>query len=72
MDERLKKLARNLVRYSVSVGKDDKVYIHYIGQSTEDLARLLVKEVYETYLGSYGSHKAHEILHTSYKKRNRF
>lgn len=47
MDERLKKLARNLVRYSVSVGKDDKVYIHYIGQSTEDLARLLVKEVYE-------------------------
>ena len=35
------------MRYSVSVGKDDKVYIHYIGQSTEDLARLLVKEVYE-------------------------
>ena len=32
----------------------------------------VVKEVYETYLGSYGSHKAHEILHTSYKKRNRF
>ncbi len=28
----------------------------------------VVKEVYETYLGSYGSHKAHEILHTSYKK----
>ena len=29
----------------------------------------VVKEVYETYLGSYGSHKAHEILHTTYVKR---
>lgn len=47
MDERLKKLARNLVRYSVEVKKGDKVYIHYTGQTTEDLARQLVKEVYE-------------------------
>ena len=28
-----------------------------------------IKEVYEIYLGEPGSHKAHEILHTSYVKR---
>ena len=32
----------------------------------------VVKEVYETYLGEFGSHKAHEILHTTYKKRSHF
>ena len=29
----------------------------------------VIKELYETYLGEPGSHKAHEILHTSYIKR---
>lgn len=47
MDERIKALAKNLVNYSMEVKKGDKVYIHYIGESTEDLARQLVKEVYE-------------------------
>ena len=28
-----------------------------------------VKEVYETFLGKPGSHKAHEVLHTTYVKR---
>lgn len=28
-----------------------------------------VKELYDTYLGAPGSHKAHEILHTTYVKR---
>ncbi len=28
-----------------------------------------VKELYETYLGEPGSHKAHELLHTHYEKR---
>ncbi|MCM1008723.1 MAG: NADH-dependent [FeFe] hydrogenase, group A6 [Ruminococcus flavefaciens] len=37
-----------------------------IRQSHENPA---IKEVYETYLGESGSHKAHEILHTSYVKR---
>lgn len=37
-----------------------------IRQSHENPA---IKEVYETYLGEPGSHKAHEILHTSYIKR---
>ncbi len=32
----------------------------------------VVKEVYENYLGKPGSHKAHEILHTSYVARERY
>ncbi|HKL79730.1 MAG TPA: aminopeptidase [Mobilitalea sp.] len=47
MDERIKKLANNLVNYSMEVKKGDKVYVHYIGQSTQSLARQLVKEVYK-------------------------
>ena len=46
MDERIKTLARNLVNYSCKVKKGDKVYVHYIGEATEDLARQLVKEIY--------------------------
>jgi aminopeptidase len=47
MDERIKKLANNLVNYSMEVKKGDKVYVHYIGMSTQDLARQLVKEIYK-------------------------
>ncbi len=32
----------------------------------------VVKKVYEEYFGSFGSHKAHEILHTSYVARKQF
>lgn len=46
MDERIITLARGLVNYSCNVQKGEKVYINYIGASTEDLARQLVKEVY--------------------------
>ncbi len=31
-----------------------------------------VKALYEEYLGSFGSHKAHEILHTEYVARDKF
>ncbi len=31
-----------------------------------------IKEVYDNFLGKPGSHKAHEILHTSYVKRDRY
>ena len=31
-----------------------------------------VKALYEEYLGEYGSHKAHEILHTEYTARDKF
>lgn len=47
MDERMKKLAEGLVNYSCRVQEGEKVYIHYIGKETKDLARLLVKEVYK-------------------------
>ncbi len=46
MDERIKVLAHNLVNYSMAVQKNEKVYVHYIGESTRDLARQIVKEVY--------------------------
>lgn len=47
MDERIKKLADNLVNYSMDVKPGDKVYVHYIGRSTSDLARAIIKEVYK-------------------------
>ena len=34
MDERITKLAKNLVNYSCKVKPGDKVYIHYIGNET--------------------------------------
>lgn len=46
MDERLVKLAKGLVNYSCNVQPGEKVYIHYIGADTKQLARQLVKEVY--------------------------
>lgn len=47
MDSRIEKLAEVLVTYSCNVQKGEKVYIHYIGKDTTDLARQLVKEVYK-------------------------
>ena len=47
MDERIKKLAYNLVNYSVKVKEGEKVYVHYIGNDTTDLARAVIKEVYK-------------------------
>ncbi|MDP4153777.1 MAG: [Fe-Fe] hydrogenase large subunit C-terminal domain-containing protein, partial [Bacillota bacterium] len=32
----------------------------------------VVKELYDSYFGEPGSHKAHHILHTSYSKRNKY
>ncbi len=32
----------------------------------------VVKELYDTYLGEPGSHKAHEILHTTYVERSKY
>ncbi|MCR5267137.1 MAG: aminopeptidase, partial [Lachnospiraceae bacterium] len=46
MDERIKKLADNLIHYSLDVKPGDKVYIHYIGNATKELARALIKETY--------------------------
>ncbi len=46
MDSRIEVLAAGLVNYSCGVKAGDKVYIHYIGKDTKELARQLVKEVY--------------------------
>lgn len=46
MDERIKTLAHNLVNYSCEVKENDKVFIHYIGEDTQELARQIIKEVY--------------------------
>lgn len=47
MDERIKKLAYSLVHHSCQVKGNEKVYVHYIGEDTEDLARQIIKEVYK-------------------------
>ena len=47
MDERIRKLAKNLVNYSCRVKEGDKVYVHYIGQQTEPLALAVIDEVYK-------------------------
>ena len=47
MDERVKKLAYNLVHNSCRVQPGEKVYVHYTGMDTQDLARAVIKEVYE-------------------------
>lgn len=46
MDQRIKVLAHNLVNYSMKVKENEKVYIQYSGNETEDIARQLIKEVY--------------------------
>jgi len=46
MDERIKTLAHNLINNAVMAKKGDKVLIHHIGETTNDLARQLVKEAY--------------------------
>lgn len=47
MDERIVKLANNLVDYSVKVKENEKVLISASGTSPHDLVRCLVKKVYE-------------------------
>lgn len=32
----------------------------------------VIKALYDEYFGEYGSHKAHEVLHTSYVKRSKY
>ena len=47
MEERIKKLAKVLVHHSCRVQQGEKVYINYTGYETKDLARQIIKEVYE-------------------------
>ena len=39
MDERIKRLAYNLVHHSCRVKPGERVYVHYTGMDTQDLAR---------------------------------
>jgi len=32
----------------------------------------VVQKIYEEYLGEAGGHKAHELLHTNYVKRDKY
>ncbi|NTW71667.1 MAG: aminopeptidase [Eubacteriaceae bacterium] len=47
MDERIKKLAENLVNYSCEIKEGEKVLIQYSGDSAKNLVRYLVKETYK-------------------------
>ena len=47
MDPRIKKLADLLVHYSCNVQKGDKVLISYEGECCKNLARQIIKNVYE-------------------------
>ena len=46
MDTRIRTLAKGLVNYSCRVTGGDRVYIHYTGESTRQLAKELVREMY--------------------------
>ena len=46
MYTRIRTLAKGLVNYSCRVTGGDRVYIHYTGESTRQLAKELVREVY--------------------------
>lgn len=47
MDERIIKLAKNLVNYSCKVKEGDNVYIHYTGAATQQLTMAIIREVYQ-------------------------
>ncbi len=51
-------------RAAALYGEDDKMALRKSHNNP------VVKEIYDTYLEKPGSHKAHEILHTSYVKRD--
>ena len=46
MDQRIMKLANKLVNYSAQVKKGEKVFIQHTGESTRNLTRQIIKEVY--------------------------
>ncbi len=47
MDERIKKLARNLLTHSIKLQKGEKVLIEYSGEKSIPLVKELVKQIYE-------------------------
>ena len=51
------------IRASALYSQDEKMTLRKSHESP------VVKQIYDEYLGEYGSHKAHELLHTSYVER---
>jgi aminopeptidase len=47
MDDRIAKLAKNLVNYSCDVRRGETVLVSYEGDTAKSLARQIIKEVYE-------------------------
>lgn len=47
MDERIKKLAENLINHSIKMKKNEKVLIEYNGEKAVPLVKQLVKTIYE-------------------------
>ena len=47
MDDRIIKLAQNLVEYSCDIKKDERVLVSYEGDSTKPLVRQIIKEIYK-------------------------
>lgn len=47
MDARITELAHKLVNYSMKVKEGEKVFVHYTGYDTTNLARAIIKEVYK-------------------------
>ena len=47
MDERIKKLADNLLNYSVKLKENEKILIEYSGEKTIPLVKEIVKKAYE-------------------------
>ena len=46
MDERMKKLAKNLINYSIHVQEGEKILIEYNGEKAIPLVKQLIKEIY--------------------------
>ena len=46
MDKRIRTLAKNLVQNSCEIKPGEKVWINHIGNTTEDLVKALIREVY--------------------------
>jgi aminopeptidase len=62
MDPRIKKLAKNLVNYSCSVKKGEKVLIECIGSSGIPLVRAAVKEIYRAGAEPYVNLKDYSVI----------
>lgn len=53
LDERIKKLAKNIVNYSVKLKENENVYIEVSGEETYDLANEIIKEAYKVKANPY-------------------